>query len=89
MSESKFTAGPWEEEPCDGEYYVRAPGRVVAQDILSEDDARLIAAAPELLAACEAGDSHFGWLMDRGALTREEEPVLAQIRAAIAKARGG
>ncbi len=50
---------------------------------------RLLAAAPDLLAACEAALAHFGGLMGCGALTREEEAPLAALRSAVAKAGGG
>lgn len=94
------TKGPWAVE--DGE--IVADGFVIGAVYGADDfpcheaadgeeeechaNARLVAAAPCLLAALEAALAHFGWLMDKGALTREEEPVLEQIRAAIRKARG-
>jgi hypothetical protein len=52
-------------------------------------NARLIAAAPDLLAACEAAEKHFGWLLSIGALDRrKDEPYVDGLRAAIAKAKG-
>jgi hypothetical protein len=48
-------------------------------------NANLIAASPDLLAACEAAVAHF----ENIPTTREEDPIFAALRAAIAKARGG
>ena len=51
---SKHTPGPWTMEPfVDGCYDVNSPdtGDLVAHEIASEADARLIAAAPDLLEA--------------------------------------
>lgn len=42
----------------------------------------------DLLAACEGAYEHFAWLLSHGAVTREEEPHIEALRAAIAKARG-
>ncbi len=91
---SKHTPGPWRLEkcPCDWEkcnqYFagpVRCDGRY------EESDARLIAAAPDLLAALEelvsrrerAGSTH-GTRNADGSDGR-----YARARAAIARARGG
>ena len=53
---SKHTPGPWEaREHSDGSHwFVDWDGGWTAGDELSEANARLIAAAPELLEACEA-----------------------------------
>jgi hypothetical protein len=50
-------------------------------------NARLMAAAPDLLAACEACVHAFEEMGD-GTITPDERIVLAQAHAAIAKARG-
>lgn len=42
----------------------------------------------DLLAACKQAEAHFGYLLDNGSLTREEESAVAALRAAIAKAMG-
>lgn len=46
-------------------------------------NARLIVAAPDLLAACESALGHL-----TVALRQEDVPAVARLRAAIAKARG-
>jgi len=51
----------------------------------SPEDARLIAAAPDLLAACERALSALAC----NPKFRENEPTIAFARAAIAKAKGG
>ncbi len=51
----------------------------------AEDNARLIAAAPELLAACKEAFEHLmDDLQDYG--TEDARPIVEQLRAAIAKA---
>jgi hypothetical protein len=61
MIESKFTPGPWiaKRMPCQtGKHLynsdVIAVNGFEVASILKESDAQLIAAAPDLLAACEA-----------------------------------
>jgi len=49
-------------------------------------DARLIAAAPDLLQACEAALTD--WHSHPRNFERKEPPYLAELRAVIAKARG-
>ena len=83
MSEVKFTPGPWriEQYPsihvrsCDGEC-------VLAHDYITDADAHLIAAAPELYEALEelydAIDSAVGLTPER----------LEKARQALRKARG-
>lgn len=83
MSETKHTLGPWvpQDSRCRVEASIwTADGiRCVAQMVRSED-APLIAAAPDLLAACryivEAGESG------------DEVTAIEKARAAIAKAEG-
>ena len=70
---SEYTAGPWYATRMTGGYFgVLGPlndrgsgGPVIARDIESEANARLIAAAPELLAACEASLSCIEAMVDR------------------------
>ena len=86
----KFTPGPWRNERGSGAYgrNVTADNgrRIVCETICSDHDAnaRLIAAAPDLLAACEAA-----------LRVLESEPECAIykahteiVQAAIVKARG-
>jgi hypothetical protein len=100
MSEAKHTPGPWQVDPepsSDGSLLVwgdtRSPrgGEVVAwcnsELTRNHADARLIAAAPELLAACRAW---IAYLDPRDNLySHEETELIRQMQAAIAKARGG
>lgn len=85
------TPGPWfrGRQSENGWHTVRVAdtgctnGRVVAE-VLEPEDCPLIAAAPDMLAACESMLSAFGgnvpdWLADEA----------AQMLAAIAKAKGG
>lgn len=84
----KHTPGPWlyqaGVEENEGEHYVCHPQTVCDVTTVCNPrtafDARLIAAAPDLLDALEeASDPINGYL---------HGPVLARARAAIAKARG-
>ena len=54
----------------------------------SDDDARLIAAAPDLLAALEELQAWVDKASDLGVPLHLESPVCADARAAIAKAKG-
>lgn len=80
MSEFKGTPGPW--EAYDNDQYIRSEGRCVAKldwvvrDDLDKANARLIAAAPDLLEALE-------YLVSLGG-----GDALDPARAAIAKALG-
>ena len=105
MSEIKPTPGPWEAKPTgpwdgwDGWSVEDATGAVVCDahgsqlDGRREANARLIAAAPELLEAAklvlewyEAEDNHSGTdFYQRMQMCRDSEDA---IRAAIAKATG-
>ena len=85
---SKHTPGPWtaEQDPnsiMSDEWCIGAQGQIDMVAVCSERDARLIAAAPDLLAALKtvvanAPDPYC-------AITRY---IDAQCRAAIAKAEG-
>jgi hypothetical protein len=81
------TPGPWEaipdsREDSEGDWYVIAPDEDVITLGLSEPDAALIAAAPDLLAALKG----LVGLADEGAMFSDR---IALARAAIAKAEGG
>lgn len=89
---SEFTPGPWRywfEEGYVGEI-TSANGKLVAgfDTEPNEADARLIAAAPELLGACELIVSAFDALK-QGSAARNEPLQINAARAAIAKATGG
>lgn len=86
----KHTPGPWTadwdgDEDCgaqDRVWRILAPpgyGCILA-DGIGHQDASLIAAAPDLLAAAEAAEPYVCGLGSAGAL--------AQLRAAIARAKG-
>lgn len=85
MSESKHTPGPWNYrsasdngEPCG--YVVQSGISTIADVPQSEDDASLIAAAPDLLAVLEAT---LPWLP-----ATIRHPIKMQVRAILAKAKG-
>ena len=89
------TPGPWTAWDDDGtgtlpcvlsESVTNAGNFYVAQCNVFED-ARLIAAAPDLLAACEAALDD--WHSHPRNFYRQEPGYLAVLRAAIAKAREG
>ena len=79
---TQHTPGPWTCQPIgdESECNILGPGRELVATV-SDNDARLIAAAPDLLAACKRflGRTH---LFD--AMTEVDKEV---IRAAIAKAQ--
>ena len=89
---TKHTPGPWwhVEVRTHGYEIIDEEHALVAGDIGHGGNAALIAAAPELLAACVAGlerlvselghESSTGWI--------ETVPAVVAMRAAIAKARG-
>ena len=101
MSE-KFTPGPWFaiQHPYGAMPWVvrseatRTPknfiGDKVAASILSEHDARLIAAAPDLLAALDDASEFVFELFYSGTYIPEDrvKSAMRKYRAAIAKARG-
>ena len=94
---SKVTQGPWaaipdSREDGEGDWYVLAPDEEVVTFGLSEPDATLIAAAPDLLAALKALCTEVGKLGWRTSLPpdspRHPTQLLNTARAAIAKAEG-
>lgn len=81
------TPGPWEAGPAEGlRYMVRTRhgvGGFIIECYRGEADARLVSAAPDLLAALEAIEAYWEY----GDPTADPD-VWEQSRAAIAKARG-
>lgn len=90
------TPGPWVvagPEAASGPGYVMTRGGTyIAKPLINnEANARLIAAAPELLDALEAALAHFGPFAEitiNGQRDPDDVRVTALIRAAIAKATG-
>ena len=89
MSTTKHTPGPWRIE--SGPYYraIRVDFEVIADmrqigRSFNESNARLIAAAPDLLDALENVIESWGL----GLLPHEDSEALDQARAAITKAKG-
>lgn len=57
---------------------------------LHKSHARLIAAAPELLEACEKAEAYISTLVriTLGAMISEDDELISELRTAIAKAKG-
>lgn len=95
MSDTKHTPGPWNAvELEDGNIVTgntRHCGNVCELDLGTESDAnaRLIAAAPELLEALERALRWFDGDFPYGHEDVERGETAAAARAAIEKARGG
>jgi hypothetical protein len=85
MSKPKHTPGPWWVEVHPTQTSVEAKHQTVALDV-SNDDAKLIAAAPDLKDALEHMLDAFGLWEDYALGARQ---ALNMARAAIAKAEGG
>ncbi|MFO0447419.1 MAG: hypothetical protein ACK52I_01800 [Pseudomonadota bacterium] len=90
MSETKHTPGPWKRSYRN----ITANGVIVARVLPAEGgpeqeaaNARLIAAAPDLLAACEAVERWWNEHAIEG--TPETDAFCTLARAAIAAAKGG
>jgi hypothetical protein len=99
--QSQFTPGPWKADNGDGEYWGVFDENGAGLAYLTEDcrssqglqspdedraNARLIAAAPELLAAAVGAEASMELARVKG--TGVDEAVLRILRAAIAKATG-
>jgi hypothetical protein len=98
------TPGPWEAEPNEPGEFVPGSWRVnhqgtrqwVASQVTGEADARLIAAAPNLLAQCEAALAYLLANVPKGNIRNsahfhalnEHAALCKSLRAAIAKALG-
>ena len=83
---SKHTPGPWTAEPNSAHgisFSVEGGGRLITR-FASAADARLIAAAPDLLAALRAMTDYMAYAEALG----EDKAVFKNARAAIAKAEG-
>ena len=90
------TPGPWTAEcvgstgahdnPTDVYEVLSRAARVC--EFATEVDAKLIAAAPELLAACEAVMRDFRNFVSENPIVKGESPCITDVRAAIKKARG-
>jgi hypothetical protein len=87
-----ITPGPWHAEtaPCGtriglmAELTQQAVAMLGMKAALNPDDVRLIESAPDLLAACQ---EVLAWAEHSGAFCeREDREVLAQVKAAVAKA---
>lgn len=92
---SMHTKGPWQwaaSDIQDGRYSIHHNGPIAycgdttASPGDGEANARLISAAPDLLAACEAA---LAWISDPASFQQNHiDDVAAACEAAIAKARG-
>lgn len=90
--------GPWESRPTHFGHSITAPDmderemrgatRIMVADVAQDANARLIATAPELLAALETTVSVIEQLVPEPSALGVADVVLYQARAAIAKARG-
>lgn len=91
MGENRYTPGPWhvEQSLARDFWAIWAPRKLIGRFVVSEADAALIAAAPDLLEACK---KMFDALAASGAKLNEsgiDWPVMQQmLSAAISKARG-
>ena len=77
---SKHTPGPWDVEVHDDHTTVESKSFTICSDV-SNDDASLIAACPDMLAALKDFVAYLG-----EGITPSEEVLLCKARAAIAKA---
>ncbi len=78
---SKHTPGPWHVFSIYAQHEVRTPTDTLVAVANDRANARLIAAAPELLSALKAMLTHMGMDEDEW-----NKPTFDQARAAIAKA---
>lgn len=88
----QHTSGPWRESPDVARRVVSHKGFLVADVASSDADLKLIAAAPELLAAAESIAEHLNmWrdsLRDSSSWDIAEDRDVNAVFAALAKARG-
>lgn len=83
---TQHTPGPWRTAQVDGLIRIRDGDGDHVADSYFQADSRLIAAAPDLLAALELFDRAV--LSNRTNLSREMQDAIAAARAALAKAKG-
>lgn len=84
----QHTPGPWStyQADDDGDTYVGGPGDVIVCQNATDEDALLIAAAPEMLAALQRCNSMFNSMKIMRPLDSQRQAVQDMARAAIAKA---
>lgn len=100
MSENKHTPGPWAVGPrnrvqagClvligEGEISARPMNDHYATKTEQNFNARLIASAPDLLAACESALDYLSPEHNDGHTLEWTQSMIASVRCAIAKAKG-
>jgi len=93
MSGTKHTPGPWTSDWDDNGFFWIDPIHASLSGCPGDDaeaNARLIAAAPELLEACKAAEESIVCFMAESKLSADSGAgaILAEIRAAMNKAEG-
>ena len=93
--EAKFTPGPWQWNEADDRwalYITGAQARLVVEisavGEINEANANLIAAAPDLYAACDTALPVLTILESGSATPGQVESAIRKLRAALARARG-
>jgi hypothetical protein len=87
MVNTTYAIRQWRAESWRGKYWMVVDaerGQIIADKIISEDTARLIAAAPELLEAAKAAAA-----LIRGSGFAENTKALIALHGAIAKVENG
>jgi hypothetical protein len=93
-SKGKFTPGPWKADPYGlnvyaiGEQFPRVRPRICKIIYGGQDDAALIAAAPELLAACKEAAEYLASLPKTQNMIGPEYGIWHRITARINMAEG-
>jgi hypothetical protein len=78
---ANFTPGPWQAfRNAAFSYTIRAKADIVVQEVRCEENARLIAAAPAMLAAIEAWHAYFDARYDGEPLKEFEADMLAILK---------